>query len=65
MEEEERMYWEGGMEPWWGRGPVPPPMHHHHHVSVQHTFLFVERVSLSFSDFICEVIYKLFEFKLI
>ncbi|XP_047028917.1 zinc finger RNA-binding protein isoform X1 [Helicoverpa armigera] len=31
MEEEERMYWEGGMEPWWGRGPVPPPMHHHHH----------------------------------
>ncbi|XP_035447047.1 zinc finger RNA-binding protein isoform X4 [Spodoptera frugiperda] len=31
MEEEDRMYWEGGMEPWWGRGPVPPPMHHHHH----------------------------------
>ncbi|XP_030028321.1 zinc finger RNA-binding protein isoform X3 [Manduca sexta] len=25
MEEDERMYWEGGMEPWW-RGP-----HHHHH----------------------------------
>ncbi|CAH0687617.1 unnamed protein product [Spodoptera exigua] len=31
MEEDDRMYWEGGMEPWWGRGPVPPPMHHHHH----------------------------------
>ncbi|XP_073960181.1 zinc finger RNA-binding protein-like isoform X2 [Choristoneura fumiferana] len=30
MEEDERAYWEGGMEPWWPRGPVPPPLHHHH-----------------------------------
>ncbi|GBP61748.1 Zinc finger RNA-binding protein [Eumeta japonica] len=29
MEEEERAYWESGMEPWWPRGPVPPPHHMH------------------------------------
>lgn len=29
IEEDERMYWEGGIEPWW-RGPHH---HHHHHVS--------------------------------
>ncbi|XP_060804389.1 zinc finger RNA-binding protein isoform X2 [Amyelois transitella] len=31
MEEEDRGYWEGGMEPWWPRGPLPPHHHHHHH----------------------------------
>ncbi|KAM3960452.1 LOW QUALITY PROTEIN: zinc-finger protein 72D [Aphomia sociella] len=31
MDDEDRGYWEGGMEPWWPRGPLPPHHHHHHH----------------------------------
>ncbi|KAJ0174932.1 hypothetical protein K1T71_009073 [Dendrolimus kikuchii] len=31
MDEDERAYWEGGAEPWWGRAPLHHPMHHHHH----------------------------------
>ncbi|XP_013169879.1 PREDICTED: zinc finger RNA-binding protein isoform X3 [Papilio xuthus] len=31
IEDEERVYWDGSAEAWWGRGPLPPHMHHHHH----------------------------------
>ncbi|XP_026325781.1 zinc finger RNA-binding protein isoform X3 [Hyposmocoma kahamanoa] len=31
MEEDERAYWEGGLEPWGWRPPHPPPLHPHHH----------------------------------
>ncbi|KAL0870804.1 hypothetical protein ABMA27_005731 [Loxostege sticticalis] len=31
MDEEDRGYWDGGMDPWWPRGPLPPHHHHHHH----------------------------------
>ncbi|XP_014359332.2 zinc finger RNA-binding protein isoform X7 [Papilio machaon] len=31
IEDEDRVYWEGSAEAWWGRGPLPPHLHHHHH----------------------------------